>query len=310
MRCMLIAIAVVVSTTAHADHVWTGRQTRPIVDAEVHQVIRDGATRVVTGTNAQGWWLFVEKLDRGRPVWQHWITEASWGPSTISVARDLRSVQLTGYGRQVVSFNAHYEGRDWLKCTIDTRQRSWRTSCEGKYTGSGGAAPPPPPPAPPEKVNWAGKPEVIKACGDVFDGQANESACLDTVVAYRYNPLPAISTCDRSMDGDENELKCLRWGGSTPFDQSAALMSCDNAMDGDDNELKCFGAVINARYAMSPAIEACDRAMDGDENELRCIGYAVSAAKNPAATIAACDQSMDGDESELACIRRGIPINQ
>ena len=52
MRCMLIAIAVVVSTTAHADHVWTGRQTRPIVDAEVHQVIRDGATRVLTGTNA------------------------------------------------------------------------------------------------------------------------------------------------------------------------------------------------------------------------------------------------------------------
>lgn len=280
---------------------------------EVRALLAEADLRVIAGLNRSGWWLAIEKLEAGQTEWQHWVQEVAWGRTTVSVARDLSSIQPTGYKRSIVSFNALYERRDWLKCSLDTRAQPWLARCDGRYTGTGGGPAPAPtpvpaPPPPPPRPNWAAQPKIMKACGDGYDGSANESACLDVVSKFRYDPSAIIAGCDASMDGDDMELACLRAAGGASFDPSAALAGCDRSMDGDDKELACLRVVADARYHMAAAIAACDAAMDGDDNELLCITAVTRASADPAETIRACDEAMSGDESELDCVKRGLGL--
>ncbi|HEU0032780.1 MAG TPA: hypothetical protein VFQ53_19245 [Kofleriaceae bacterium] len=306
-----MAAALGASGEARGDTVRYGDQTTVIANAEVRALISDGNDRAYAGINQNGWWLGVEQLQYGRPAWQHWVTDLSWGRSQVNIARDVRSIQLTGLRNSFLTFNAHYEGRDWIKCTIDMRANTWVSSCEGRYTGNGGAAPPPPnptPPPPPQPTNYAGVPAVIRQCGDTFEGPQNENACLDAVTAFRYDPTKIIAQCDATMEGDTNELACVRAAAAAAFDPSLALARCDNTMEGDANELACFQVVVRARYNIAAAIDACDAAMEGDTNELACITAATWANADPSATIKQCDDSMSGDEAELGCVKRALGV--
>ncbi|MBA3500499.1 MAG: hypothetical protein H0T65_09010, partial [Deltaproteobacteria bacterium] len=282
-----------------------------LAHVEVRGMLRDGDVRVFNGVNpSRASWIAVEKLERGTPAWQYWVQEVYWGKAKVFVA-DLKRLRLDAYDGGVLQFSALYQDRDWIKCSVDTRPRQWTSSCSGNYTGQPTPTPTPGPtpvPGPPPRPNWAAQPHVIKACGDVFDGQTNEMACLDQMRAFAYDPAGVIATCDNVMDGDTNELACVAAAATGHSDPSAALVACDNVMDGDANELTCLKSVLRARYAIAPAIEACDAAMDGDTNEQACINVVAAAANDPSATIRACDEAMSGDTAELDCVKRAVGV--
>ncbi len=172
--------------------------------------------------------------------------------------------------------------------------------------GSPSAPPPGPPPPSPTQTSWGAHPRTIQACGDSFDGSANERACLEIMSRFHYDPVPVIASCDTTMDGDANELACVRVAAGAFSDPSAALARCDSAMDGDANEKACLELAITARFPAAKLIDACETAMDGDAGELACITAGVTAASDPSETINACEKAMDGDESELACIKQAL----
>jgi hypothetical protein len=153
---------------------------------------------------------------------------------------------------------------------------------------------------------WAAHPEVIKACGAGFDGDANESACLELAARAVIDPRPALAACDQLMDGDPNELLCLGIALSASVDRTAALRRCDAGYDGDDAELGCFRTVIHTAWDPSAAIDACDAAGNGDASEQACLAVAVRATVDPSAAIQTCHQAMSGDDALLSCMRHAI----
>ena len=50
---------------------------------------------------------------------------------------------------------------------------------------------------------------LTNACENAFDGDANEQACLATVMRTRVDAPSAITACESAFDGDANELACL-----------------------------------------------------------------------------------------------------
>ena len=158
---------------------------------------------------------------------------------------------------------------------------------------------------PPKVVNWATKPKVIRACGDIFSGQNMENRCLDTVASSKFNPAKMIQTCADSMDGDTNELECIIAALEFQRDPSKQIRACEQAMDGDTNELKCIRLIQKSRIDITKAIQECEAAMEGDTNELACIRFVSRTNSDPTSIIRACEASMGGDSSELQCIERG-----
>ena len=163
-------------------------------------------------------------------------------------------------------------------------------------------APPPPPPPPPAPrtnrndrndrdgrgdrdrggdrrrdaapVNWAAQPSVIQACGDTFEGNTNELACLQAVASFRFDPTTTIQACDSAMEGDANELACVKAAGANGNDVAFEIPACEDAMEGDANELACITSVERSPADMRATIKACEDAMEGDANELACIAAA------------------------------------
>lgn len=158
----------------------------------------------------------------------------------------------------------------------------------------------------PQYMNWAGTPQVIEGCGNAFDGQANETECMNIVSNSLFDPTQIILNCESAMDGDDNELRCVRTAVQAAVDPSRTLAACEMAMDGDDAELACLAATTSTRFDASGLIKACEDTMDGDSGELDCIRAASVARWDPTATIVACEKGMSGDDAELACIKRGI----
>lgn len=149
-------------------------------------------------------------------------------------------------------------------------------------------------------------PQVIEACGNAFEGQANEMECLRVVSAARFNMVPMIQACEQAMEGDDNELECVRIAANGRFDSSAGLAACEQAMEGDDAELACFRAVAAAHFNPASMVKACEDAMEGDAAELECIRVASSARYEPTPNILACEKGMSGDDAELECVRRSV----
>ncbi|MCY1022510.1 hypothetical protein [Pyxidicoccus sp. MSG2] len=166
--------------------------------------------------------------------------------------------------------------------------------------------PTPPPQPPPPRKNWAAVPSVMQACGQTFDGQQNEVACLDVVSAFTYDPTSIIQTCDTSMEGDTNELDCVRVAAKVARAPSAALTACEQAMDGDTAELECFYSAVRSIYEPSNAIRTCAEVFDGDEQELECVRLAVTVEQDPSSLMRTCDQAMSGDEAEFECLERSL----
>ena len=52
---------------------------------------------------------------------------------------------------------------------------------------------------------------VTNACENAFEGDANENACVQTVLGGRgrFDVTSAIASCESAFDGDANELACL-----------------------------------------------------------------------------------------------------
>ncbi|MFO0745296.1 MAG: hypothetical protein U1F43_06400 [Myxococcota bacterium] len=155
---------------------------------------------------------------------------------------------------------------------------------------------------------WPGQPQVIKACGDTFEGAQNEGACLDATTRFAYDPSDMIAVCDAVMEGDADELACVAAAAQLRGPEPDAFRACDDAMEGDVDELACVSALWRASFDPSGAIRACDAAMEGDVNELACVTLAVQAPVDPSALIATCDEAMAGDDAELQCVRRGIGL--
>lgn len=182
----------------------------------------------------------------------------------------------------------------------------------GQNGGPSGPTPIRPRPRPPEvvpppvRINWAGQPDVIAACGRSFFGQAGQTSCLGAVASFPVNPTASIMACDTSMFGDDNALACLQRGALAPGDTTALIRACDQAMFGDDNALRCMDHGRAARFEPSGIVQACDQAMFGDDNALRCIAIATSAALDPSPTLAACKSSMSGDDAVMGCLERGL----
>lgn len=149
-------------------------------------------------------------------------------------------------------------------------------------------------------------PATIEACGNAFEGQANEMECMRVVSAARYDMVPMIQACEQAMEGDDNELECVRAAVNAGFDARAGLVACEQAMEGDDTELACFRAVTQARFNPASMVKACEDAMEGDGAELECIRVASGARYDPTANIAACEKGMSGDDAELECVRRSV----
>lgn len=154
------------------------------------------------------------------------------------------------------------------------------------------------------QARWSFQPAVIQACGNAFDGQQNELACLQTVDGFAFNPVNTINTCERTMDGDANEMACLQTAVRSSFDRSQQLNACELAMDGDANELACFAKATTARFDPMQTIHACEAAFDGDGNELACMEATFRFSFSPVPVIQSCEMSMDGDSAELACLAR------
>ena len=68
----------------------------------------------------------------------------------------------------------------------------------------------PPVVLPPPRINWAGQPQVIAACGKAFFGQAGQTSCLDAVANFPIDPTASITACRTAMFGDANALACLQ----------------------------------------------------------------------------------------------------
>ena len=154
------------------------------------------------------------------------------------------------------------------------------------------------------QARWSFQPAVIQACGNAFDGQQNELACLQTVDGFAFNPVNTINTCELTMDGDANEMACLQTAVRSPVDRSQQLNACELAMDGDANELACFAKATTARFDPLQTIQACEVAFDGDANELACMEATFRYSFSPVPVIQSCEMSMDGDSAELACLAR------
>lgn len=127
-----------------------------------------------------------------------------------------------------------------------------------------------PPPVYTPAPQWAASPAVINACGQAFIG-SNAQACLDTVRAFRFDPLPAIQSCSQHLIGDPPALDCLQRAGNYYFDPSAVIAACDDAMIGNPDVLTCVDAARGARQDPVPTIRACAQASIGDGNTLTCI---------------------------------------
>jgi hypothetical protein len=144
---------------------------------------------------------------------------------------------------------------------------------------------------------------ITNACESAFDGDANEQACVQTVMSARgrFDAPSAITACESAFDGDANELACLgiavhSWQAPAPL-----VTSCESAFDGDANELTCLRTMTQS-WLTATAVTACESAFDGDANEQACLGALVGTRYDAAQLVSYCEQNNDGDANELACL--------
>lgn len=192
------------------------------------------------------------------------------------------------------------------RCRVSANRQSVSGAlCQGQATHPLPQPLPPPPPQPqPQPVghNYAGDPQVIRACGNAVYGQQNRTMCLAAVFRVRTDPTRMIAACDKSIYGDAATLDCIKLGAASHRDISPAIIACDAATTGNTNTLAC----VRAAGALGPyiaVIAACDQAMVGDPNTLSCIQIASRIrGRNPVPTIRSCAESMVGDSAALACL--------
>src|SRR5262245_4760071 len=141
----ILAIAAAPATATPGDESRTRDNAYNLAHAEVMQLLRTGDVRAITGYASNGWWLTIERLENGQPAWQYVVRVAAWGNTVRDVARDLRGLNLEAWRDGVLTFRAHYQGRDWLRCSIDTRPSSWGAVCGGNPSGGSGGGPAPGP---------------------------------------------------------------------------------------------------------------------------------------------------------------------
>ena len=267
------ALPLVAAGTLHADRFDQREQTIQLAHPEVRGLLRNGDYRVVTGVHPGGTsWIAVEKLEAGMPAWQAWVHNARWGARTLSIAHDLGEIRLDSSRGGIVAFTALHQNRDWLRCTIETREWPWTTVCSGTYTGPVPQPPQPPPPPPqpqPRPPSWSADPAVISACDLAFSSPASEQRCLEAMGRYRYHPRNVIAACDLATNSDEQALACVRHAGAASADPSEIVRACDLATNSDAAVTACMTAAIG--LADPPAtIRACDLATNSDDDLVAC----------------------------------------
>lgn len=157
----------------------------------------------------------------------------------------------------------------------------------------------------PRPGNWHRQPAVMRACAEAFSGAADESACLEVVRHFGYEPTQTIGACAAAMDGGASELDCLRAAADGHGDGTALLAACERSFRDDVEQLSCFRHALRARYAAATAIGACRETFADEGHALGCIELIATARFDPTPALRSCDGSA-GADSVLACVRRAI----
>ncbi len=256
-----------------------------------------GATVSLGGEGGQRWDFRLGQIGAEGSFWIDRCPDAM----TVAIAfRDFGSQNLIQWmdvgGIPVVS----------LTVPVDHDQTG-RPGAPGPGPGPTGPVPVRPPVVPPPvRINWAGQPQVIAACGQAFFGQAGQTSCLDAVARFPVDPTASIVACHASLFGDANALACLQRVALAPGDATELIRACHLSLFGDANALACIDHGRSARFEPSGIVRACHQAMFGDATALRCIAIAATAARDPSPTLAACRGSMRGDEAVMGCLERGL----
>lgn len=268
--------------------------------------------RGIAGESLGTPFLAIERLERrgskrARVTLQRQLDSFSYGGGALTFRGQAQEIHSLEWSGRKLTFAVETES-ERLQCHVKVRgKRAFRARCSPTQVGQGNDGYYSDQPAPiVHQTNWASVPSVIAACGDAFYGGSSQSACLDTVKAFRYNPAPVIAACDKAMYGSTSTLACVRKASRAWADPSQRLQACDAAVMGSSAVLKCFDHANKASYEPSRVIAQCDKSMIGTTNTLACIATAVRADRDVAATVRVCDESMMGSSAVLSCLQRGV----
>ncbi|MFO0746402.1 MAG: hypothetical protein U1F43_12110 [Myxococcota bacterium] len=251
--------------------------------------------------------LVIETFDRAarrdRPTTQFLVDTFRLDDRVLAfeeVASAIDNLQLT---RRALTFEAVVRGSDEpLRCALDLGLT--RATCRGPANGEHPVRPERPPRGG-YIANWAADPTVIQTCADAFYAAESETACLERVRAFRFDPTPVIRACDTHAYGDVGALACLANVAGSLVDPTDTIAACDAATYGQEFFLQCLGQAQAFRFGPAATIDACDHAMYGDAATVACIAATSRFSADATPTIAACDAAMYGDDAVLACIQRG-----
>lgn len=163
---------------------------------------------------------------------------------------------------------------------------------------------PPSPPAPQTGENWAGRREVIDACGQAT---RDPERCLDAVAHARFDPTRMIGACRESMATYEQTLDCIQVAAAGRTDTVGALRACRDGMNTYDNVLGCYRNAIRARFEPTRTIATCRDAANTYDLALQCVGVTMQATRDPSDIVQSCRAAIRTYDQLIGCIQRALP---
>ncbi len=219
--------------------------------------------------------------------------------------RDSATVWISGEGRSDGTNRVTYVdymrlgGADFYSVQLRLRDATGDIGTGFDDDDDEGTYPAPPPPA----VNWASRPEVIRACARAT---SNSTQCMAAASRALFNPAPVIEACGTKMSSHEVAERCVQLALTSPVDPTARLTACRDAMNTYDNILGCFKKSLRARYEPSAAIQACRAAGNTYEAILSCIDVIAEANRDPSDTVKVCRESIRSYDQLNGCISQAL----